>query len=663
MDNAARAWPTFSPLNRHVQRHLAQSSSGQPTIRRAENEPRCRPLHLLATNTYELVTNQLENFGNSLSDAHRRSLMRLSSKYAEIILGKESGRWQYPLDTGCGKTESVIALCTSLNRLGMNYGVAIAASQVEALCEVKRRLVENGVPEERIGLAHSYKHSSDGASGHGYASLPSTPDNRERQFLLLTHNRIRGPKELEELSYYGPDKRRLLIWDESLLLAEAGTVDRVAFNAQLSAMLEHSKERRTNELSNTALSYLSKCRSLFDAEHTAQSEDGAAPKVLWMPSREAGQLSAYTQSLRQSGLACNQPVEALLALLKIAQARLRVVPEAKGQIHYDIVVPPELENIVVLDASWPLRLAVQAGEQFKEDEDFMRSAEGMKRYDNVVVHTLHHGSGRGKLESLFSGETAQDRLVSREVAELIKDEIPEGENVLIFTFKASLKGPDIPSLLEDDLKELGTDMSRIHISTWGRHDSTNEFSEVPNVILLGILHPPALTLAGQMIGQQNDLTAPLGKDRLEDAMQGEVAHYAYQALSRGTCRSVVDGQAKPMRAWLLHYNHQALDLMKDRMPGAKWVPWEAVHLRTLGEQKVERVARNIAHCLEGLGKDIHRASVKALKVTLGVDDLPSRSWTRAAAGAAEIVVGWKKQGRSFVRLSATDYGFVPETSS
>jgi hypothetical protein len=38
-----------------------------------------------------------------------------------------------------------------------NLSVAISASQVEALCQLKRDLIDNGVPEQEIGLVHSYK--------------------------------------------------------------------------------------------------------------------------------------------------------------------------------------------------------------------------------------------------------------------------------------------------------------------------------------------------------------------------------------------------------------------------------------------------------------------------------------------------------------------------
>ena len=39
-----------------------------------------------------------------------------------------------------------------------HVSVAVAASKVEALCEMKRSLLEIGVPESKIGLIHSKRY-------------------------------------------------------------------------------------------------------------------------------------------------------------------------------------------------------------------------------------------------------------------------------------------------------------------------------------------------------------------------------------------------------------------------------------------------------------------------------------------------------------------------
>jgi len=48
-----------------------------------------------------------------------------------------------------GKTQSVIALCEAFHELKRaDISVAVAASKVEALCEVKRDMLRAGIPED-----------------------------------------------------------------------------------------------------------------------------------------------------------------------------------------------------------------------------------------------------------------------------------------------------------------------------------------------------------------------------------------------------------------------------------------------------------------------------------------------------------------------------------
>ena len=63
-------------------------------------------------------------------------------------------------------------------------------------------------------------------------------------------------------------------------------------------------------------------------------------------------------------------MESLKQLLEMSQERLRVVytthKNGEGLVTYDITVPPELENIAVLDASFPIRLLEQRDTSIKD---------------------------------------------------------------------------------------------------------------------------------------------------------------------------------------------------------------------------------------------------------------------------------------------------------
>src|SRR5262249_58278521 len=92
---------------------------------------------------------------------------------------------------------------------------------------------------------------------------------------------------------------------------------------------------------------------------------------------------------------------------------------------------------------------------------------------------------------------------------------------------------------------------RISVETWGKETSLNDYAHCQNVLLVGVIHQSPLALAGRYLGQVGDLKANVSKDLISDLVHSEVCHAVYQALSRGSCRVMDNGKAKPMRAWVI----------------------------------------------------------------------------------------------------------------
>ncbi len=206
----------------------------------------------------------LYSYGNRLSYEHRAALWELMKTYTTMAQGLK-GRLVYPLPTGAGKTLSIVAWISTLVEIGADHiSVAVCTSRVEALCDIKRRLLECGVPEERIGLLHSYKYSREKAKAYldgladipaGYASEPSDEEAQDRQILLITHSRVKMSGELEKYAYYKGKPRDLLIWDESLFTSNAESLNledikstigwlepKVEKNRELEPLISHLKE-------------------------------------------------------------------------------------------------------------------------------------------------------------------------------------------------------------------------------------------------------------------------------------------------------------------------------------------------------------------------------------------------------------------------------------
>src|SRR5262249_25126829 len=171
-------------------------------------------------------------------------------------------------------------------------------------------------------------------------------------------------------------------------------------------------------------------------------------------------------------------------------------------------------------------------------------------------------------------ETAEARLVSRELCDVISG-IDLDEGVIVFTFKAD--EVDMREVLERDLKAAGINTGatlkpasdteqpkpRFRFLTRGQETAINDHADCSNVVFAGVIHRSETDLAASIVGQQDNLLAPVSGRQISEVRRSENAHALYQAMSRGSCRGTVSGQAKPMRVWLIHYDN-ALPCLLDK---------------------------------------------------------------------------------------------------
>ncbi len=179
----------------------------------------------LAELAHSKLIRRLEDAGNELSPGHREATRLMLAGMAKQALGVEPGRFAYGLPCGGGKTQGVAALILAAAEIEPELTFAVATSQVEALCQMKRQLVEAGMPEDGIGLWHSLKVDKERAgAGTGYASEPATQEGRAPRILLLSQEKVRRLRERMM-------RRSLLVWDESLIATEAQSLAVSSLNA------------------------------------------------------------------------------------------------------------------------------------------------------------------------------------------------------------------------------------------------------------------------------------------------------------------------------------------------------------------------------------------------------------------------------------------------
>jgi len=192
---------------------------------------------------------------------------------------------------------------------------------------------------------------------------------------------------------------------------------------------------------------------------------------------------------------------------------------------------------------------------------------------------------------------------------------------------------------------------RVNIVTRGMETSLNDYAHARHVILAGVMQRSPVDIAAAYLGQSNDLEADLSSKIVQDLHRSEVCHMIYQALSRGACRTVDNGSALPMQAWIIHRDDRIKEELDKVMPGAVWADWKPLYLpNTPGV--TASLSRRIAAELESLSLETTTISINRLKKALTLKQVSPRTWTTALQRHLEGGSPWLLRGRSLVRASA-----------
>lgn len=606
----------------------------------------------LTANAFEALCDHLKSNGNNLSAEHEAALYALCGLFTNSAQHHLTGRWAFGLPTGMGKTSAIIAWCSTLVKLGHDHvSVAVSASKIEALCDLKRLLIAFGVPEERIGLLYS-----DG----GRYSLPRTMDNEDRQIMLVSHARVRAGVGLERFNTFKGKPRDLLIYDESLIASDAKGVSARELKAAVAALKVLIAGR---EGAAGMCAWIDGALNMID-HAMGKARANAHPQVIKLLPPMDGQLEEYRRLVPRRGSMA--PVETLLDL---AQEDLRVVSTSEGgAVWYELAVPRELSNVLVLDASYSIRELCKADATIKDAERHLEPVKRigkplsqLKDYSGVELKQLFIGGGRDSMERDYSRDP-WDRRVTKEIVDVVKA-IPADQSVLVFVFKSRAGGPDFARITLSALEQAGIDTrakveavengrvvkrDRINVVTWGMETSLNCYAHCRNVILAGVLHRSTLDLAGLYLGQRDDLKADVSGDTIKRLVNSEVCHCIYQALSRGTSRVIDNGKAGAMKGWIIHRDIAIQSTLSSVMPGVRWAEWTSNHGGQCGHVTA-RTARAIVEYLTGLPEETRKVSTRKLKQEAGLSAVKEDTMHEAIKLACEGLA-WRRSGRSLERL-------------
>ena len=348
--------------------------------------------------------------------------------------------------------------------------------------------------------------------------------------------------------------------------------------------------------------------------------------------------------------------ETLAEFLPVAHLPMRLLRGLHTcAVMYQITLPPELKNILVLDASYAIRMIENEGitlrnaEELRSCKRFGVKFDQIKSFGNVTIKRMVQHGGRHSMANKKSKEKMKNALL--DAVKVITD-IPKDEKVLVFVYKdRDNRNPG--KYLQTCLEEEGLyDSKRIFIETWGNETSSNDFRECKHVLLIGILQRDSTELHAQYLGEQDNLTRLLNEEKVQAICLSERVHKAYQAFSRGACRVMGDGgKALPMTGYVIEEEAALETALNKVMPGVKWERWESVSTsKSVHGLLHHSIQTRIENSLDILTVDSITCRVFKDSV-MGGETITPTTWKRAMKLALKQKPQWIQCGQRLDRVA------------
>jgi len=622
---------------------------------------------------YTTLIDRLETLGNTLSHPHKKALHAVVEAFTEMAQGKLSGRWAFGLAAGLGKSTAVVCWIAAMLSLKLEQRVsmAVAAEEVEALCALIDALeavaARLNIPAETLKASIGLHHTK------ADARRKATADYDKKPILFICHARVRD-KHLKQFNSYNGTPRNLLVWDESLVATYSQACRSTLLSEIAGAMARRcEREPEYQETHGEMSQYLDTVDEALAQELLRLKDISSTQAVIRLPQCSEEKMDAFKELTKG-----NRTIQDLLEMAPYP-VKVSNISE-RGVVQYQVSVPASLNNIIVLDASDPIRDLVRYDRRIRSAEEVLPSVSEkalgvplskIKQYDNLTVYRMREGGGKASMRESFKQADNRNRRVCREVVDVIKHQIPDDQAVLIIVYKAisdKLGTTHFEDILKHDLKAAGIDIDatidvseekgkptvkkkRIQFTTWGKHTSTNDYSYCTNEIQVGIMHRSLLDLLGNASGQVGDLNFTEEHKRLRDLQLSEVAHCCYQGINRISCRQVEGNQAKPATVWLIEYSKNLEKKLEAVLPGATWLEWKKKYNDDPPKPgQMETAAKTVRGYLTGLSEGVEGVTSRSVRkdTNTGVGD---STWPLVVQSAIEGTE-WRRVGHRILRGKA-----------
>ena len=371
-------------------------------------------------------------------------------------------------------------------------------------------------------------------------------------------------KDATEFHFKG-NKRDVRVWDEQYLPGETLTLNR-----SLLMKLAAEWTTRYPELGNLVDTLATELRGTSDGD-TVSIPDFAAT----IGATKEAMLETLPERSRDADF-LYQGATKLWLLSGKAVAVRKDTSKAHGQtqtvLSYRDHLPEDFAPVLILDASGRVRKTYDQWEA-SDRNNLVKLSVAKKTYRNLTIHAWQRGGGKSSFRNRANYEE-----ILQGICNTI-DKKPD-EKFLVVHHKAEKGVFDV----EKDVMGL-IDRNRtgsVSFTSWGNHKASNEWSDVPNVILAGTLFFPRSQYEALGRMSSNLLPGrPFPTDSFNETCRGEHMDGILQAGCRAAIRCSVNGDCPPSNLYIIASKASGIPkTLEEVFPGHQQRLWRPVK-RTL----------------------------------------------------------------------------------
>jgi hypothetical protein len=525
-------------------------------------------LQTLAVRTINRLRSYFAKCNHHPSDDQWSALVHLAETLEAMARGEAAPKvYLSSLDPGVGKSRTVATFIDTLLESTEHQHVGVLLC-VYRLTEIERMVDEIGIPREMLCVR-----TSDARLN---ALGSATPD--EARVLITTQQMIERRLDGRSMDAAGifqfnGKARQVRIWDESFLPGMPITISA----ADLGFVMRRV-ERISPALLNDVADIMNDVRSMPSGSSRYAFPDLAEkyPTITLndlLATAESGSDSQSDQALR----ADEQAVMSAIWFLAGKTVTIR-----KDGAYGNAVIDyretlPDMGPMVILDASGRVRATYS---DMEKERGLVRLRTATKRYDNLTVHTWLTGGGKSAFErnggSLAAG-----------IAKTI-DTKPTQKWLVVCHRRDSKVGDvakEVMALLSTTPKE------NIRFITWGNHSATNDFADVPNIVLAGTLYYRSSYYEGlkRLAAGRRAADGQVTDDEVRQTELGEHAHLVLQALCRGVVRKCKGEGCHKADAYIIASARSGIPAaLPTIFPGCKIERWSPIPRKLSGDELAAR---------------------------------------------------------------------------